>query len=151
MSLGKNTFAPRKVLVIPKKRWLRPDMTEKLLTGTLNHKTNESLHTVTVEKSQFWNYHSEINKIVRCSCSYILLFKNMLSEDLQSLGNNILNPSFDGLSRQPNQNELLEMNLIFQSLVLLIFTLSFLISHRSLHCAIFTIQNTLIIFINIHF
>ena len=26
---------PGKVLVIPRKWWLRPDMTEKLLTGTL--------------------------------------------------------------------------------------------------------------------
>ena len=34
VSLSKNTFTPRKVLVIPRKRWLRPDMTEKLLTGT---------------------------------------------------------------------------------------------------------------------
>ena len=35
VSLSRDTFTPRKVLVIPRKRWLRPDMTEKLLTGTL--------------------------------------------------------------------------------------------------------------------
>ena len=29
-----NTFTSQKVLVIPWKRWLSPDMTEKLLTGT---------------------------------------------------------------------------------------------------------------------
>ena len=29
-----DTFTSQKVLVIPRKRWLRPDMTEKLLTGT---------------------------------------------------------------------------------------------------------------------
>ena len=34
MSLSKTTFTPRKVLVIPRKRWIRPDMTGKLLTGT---------------------------------------------------------------------------------------------------------------------
>ena len=28
------TFTSQKVLVIPRKMWLRPDMTEKLLTGT---------------------------------------------------------------------------------------------------------------------
>ena len=28
-----DTFTSQKVLVIPRKRWLRPDMTEKLLTG----------------------------------------------------------------------------------------------------------------------
>ena len=33
---------PRKVLVIPRKRWLRPDMAEKLLTGTLSINTNKS-------------------------------------------------------------------------------------------------------------
>ena len=31
----------KKVLVIPWKRWLRPDMTEKLLTGTLSPNTNK--------------------------------------------------------------------------------------------------------------
>ena len=54
--LSKNTFTPRKVLVIPRKRWLRPDMTEKLFTGTLSlNKTKTKLaeflinrHTVVV-------------------------------------------------------------------------------------------------------
>ena len=32
--LGQDTFTSQKVLVIPRKRWLRPDMTEKLLNGT---------------------------------------------------------------------------------------------------------------------
>ena len=36
VSLSKDTFTPRKVLVISRKRWLRPDMTEKLLTGMLS-------------------------------------------------------------------------------------------------------------------
>ena len=40
-SLSKDTFPPRKVLVIPRKWWLRPDMTEKLLTGTLSINTNK--------------------------------------------------------------------------------------------------------------
>ena len=43
VSLGKDTFIPRKVLVIlviHRKRWLRPDMTEKLLTGTFSTNTN---------------------------------------------------------------------------------------------------------------
>ena len=30
-----------KVLVIPRKRWLRPDITKKVLTGTLNLNTNK--------------------------------------------------------------------------------------------------------------
>ena len=33
--LEQGTFTPPKVLVIPRKRWLRPNMTEKLFTGTL--------------------------------------------------------------------------------------------------------------------
>ena len=38
VSLSKDTFTPQKVLVIPRKRWLLPDMTEKLFTWTLNLK-----------------------------------------------------------------------------------------------------------------
>ena len=34
VSLSKIHLPPQKVLVIPRKRWLRFDMTEKLLTGT---------------------------------------------------------------------------------------------------------------------
>ena len=34
VSLSKIHLPPQKVLVIPRKRWLRPDMTEKLMTGT---------------------------------------------------------------------------------------------------------------------
>ena len=34
VSLSKIHFTSQKVLVIPRKRWLRPDMTEKSLTGT---------------------------------------------------------------------------------------------------------------------
>ena len=33
--LEQGTFTPKKVLVIPRKRWERPNMTEKLFTGTL--------------------------------------------------------------------------------------------------------------------
>ena len=36
MSLSKDSFTPRKVLVISRKGWLRPDRTEKLFSGTLN-------------------------------------------------------------------------------------------------------------------
>ena len=34
--LKPDTFTSQKVLVISRKRWLRPYMTEKLFTGTLN-------------------------------------------------------------------------------------------------------------------
>ena len=39
--LEQDTFTSQEVLVIPRKRWLRPDMTEKLFTGTLSEKRNE--------------------------------------------------------------------------------------------------------------
>ena len=38
---ARHIYSP-KVLVIPRKRWLRPDMTEKLFTGTLNKKRIEN-------------------------------------------------------------------------------------------------------------
>ena len=41
VSFSKTLYSP-KVLVIPRKRWLRPDMTEKLLNGTLSLNTNKS-------------------------------------------------------------------------------------------------------------
>ena len=42
VSLSKDTFTPRKVLVILRKRWLRPNMTGKLFTGMLSLNTNEN-------------------------------------------------------------------------------------------------------------
>ena len=41
VSLNKDTFTPRKVLVIPRKQWRRPDMSEIWLTGTLSVSTNK--------------------------------------------------------------------------------------------------------------
>ena len=42
VSLSKTHLLPT-VLVKPRKHWLRPDMTEKLLAGTLNLNTNSIL------------------------------------------------------------------------------------------------------------
>ena len=39
VSLSKTLYSP-KVLLLPRKRWLRPDLTEKLLTGTLRLNLN---------------------------------------------------------------------------------------------------------------
>ena len=47
--LEQDTFASQKVLVIPRQRWLRPDMTEKLLTWT------ESLNTPPPPKKKIKN------------------------------------------------------------------------------------------------
>ena len=45
-----DTFTPRKVLVIPWKRWLRPDMTRKLFTGMLSLNKTKNNHS---QKKQF--------------------------------------------------------------------------------------------------
>ena len=44
--LSKTLFSP-KVLVVPRKRWLRPNITEKLLTGTLSRNTNKQTNNKT--------------------------------------------------------------------------------------------------------
>ena len=51
--LEQGTFTPQKVLVIPRKRWLRPSMTEKLFTGTLriNQPTNQLNKVVHIDFS----------------------------------------------------------------------------------------------------
>ena len=43
--LEQDTFTSQIVLVIPRKRWLRPEMTEKLFFGTLSK--NETKHNFT--------------------------------------------------------------------------------------------------------
>ena len=42
VSLSKRHLLPKKVLVIPRNRWLRLNMTEKLFTGTLNYNQNKT-------------------------------------------------------------------------------------------------------------
>ena len=46
--LEQGTFTPQKALVIPRKQWLRPYMTEKLFTGTL--RINQSTNLLTTKK-----------------------------------------------------------------------------------------------------
>ena len=48
VSLSKRHLLPKKVLVIPRNRWLRLNMTEKLFTGTLNHNQNKTKQKVFV-------------------------------------------------------------------------------------------------------
>ena len=45
-----------KVLAIPRKRWLRPNMTEKLFTGTLSIKPNQILHKHRKKTKQYALY-----------------------------------------------------------------------------------------------
>ena len=48
VSLSKRHLLPKKVLVIPRNRWLRLNMTEKLFTGTLNHNKNKKQKNKTI-------------------------------------------------------------------------------------------------------
>ena len=69
-----------KVLVIPRKRWLRPDMTEKLLTGTLNLNANNQ-----TTKAEFANTvdpgekaaHNEPSHLDPQCCLLVLKFSTM--------------------------------------------------------------------------
>ena len=40
--LEQDTFTPRKVVVIPKKWWLRPDMTEKIVDWDVKPQQNQT-------------------------------------------------------------------------------------------------------------
>ena len=66
--LEQGTFTPQKVLVIPRKRWLRPNMTEKLFTGMLriNHPTNHSYQTKC--EKRFSNTTSQCNRSCTKDC-----------------------------------------------------------------------------------
>ena len=44
--LEQDIFSPKKVLVIPRKRWLRPNITENYFTGTLSTKPNQNQNLV---------------------------------------------------------------------------------------------------------
>ena len=46
--LEQDTLLPESTGELPRKRWLRPDMTEKLLTGTLSLNTNKSFSLLIV-------------------------------------------------------------------------------------------------------
>ena len=68
--LEQGTFTPQKVLVIPRKRWLRPNMTEKLFTGTLriNQPTKTHLGCPKYERD------NSIVCYVICICNDIAAF-----------------------------------------------------------------------------
>ena len=60
--LEQETFTPQKVLVIPRNRWLRLNMTEKLFTGTLNHnkkKKKKKEHNVHKQQRNMPNLQAE--------------------------------------------------------------------------------------------
>ena len=79
-SLSKIYLPPqKKVLVIPRKRWLRPNMTEKLFTGTLSIKPN---HKKVSRKKLI---ESGIDRAMRLNCKklgnvsekWVMLTQNM--------------------------------------------------------------------------
>ena len=66
--LEQETFTPQKVLVIPRNRWLRLNMTEKLFTGTLNHNQNKNK---IIGKASLIRQSVSHNRIYRCTPEYI--------------------------------------------------------------------------------
>ena len=59
VSLSKDTFTSRKILVIPRKRWLHPDMTDKLFTGTLSlNKKNKPSYTQVSKATNQYKYNN---------------------------------------------------------------------------------------------
>ena len=84
VSLSKDTFNPRKVLGIPRKLWLCPDMTEKLFTGTLRlikTKNQNYLYSENKDADQLCGYHEAdlrlcfriLKKPVFSRCSSIIV------------------------------------------------------------------------------
>ena len=61
VSLSKTLYSP-KVLVnpLPRKRWLRPDMTEKLLTGTLNLNTTNQPYLSILHLTAYRTYPTHL-------------------------------------------------------------------------------------------
>ena len=60
VSLSKRHLPPPKVLVIPRNRWLRLNMTEKLFTGTLNHNQNKKNKQHAFDKKEMiWVWKTE--------------------------------------------------------------------------------------------
>ena len=53
--LEQETFTPQKVRVIPRNRWLRLNMTEKLFPGTLNRNQNKTKKT--------FAYHEDVDDV----------------------------------------------------------------------------------------
>ena len=51
--LSKIYLPPKSTEIIPRKRWLRPDMTEKLFTGTLSKTRNEIYVLSKIRKKKY--------------------------------------------------------------------------------------------------
>ena len=60
VSLSKRHLLPKKVLVIPRNRWLRLNLTEKLFTGTLNHNQNKNKKTLENVRKFNSNFQSKL-------------------------------------------------------------------------------------------
>ena len=69
VSLSKDTFTPRKVLVVPRKRWLRLDMAEKLFTGTLSHNKTKMLN-------HFFLIVDERRQLIVCTKKHLISSSN---------------------------------------------------------------------------
>ena len=75
VSLSKTHELPT-VLVKPRKRWLRPDMTEKLLTWTLSLNTKK-------QNSKYWDFYTSPVKVIIFNRK-LLIFYMKLANALDS-------------------------------------------------------------------
>ena len=93
MSLSKDTFTRRKGLVIPRKLWLRPDMTEKLLNGTQSIDTNKQF-TLSDFCKRFLIYHFDLVPFSHLFSNSlcISIFGYGLPKVISFLGVSLLNP-----------------------------------------------------------
>ena len=107
------TFTPRKVLVIPRRRWLSPDMTKQLFTGTLSlhkTKTNRTVQPLKMPRDlkflileEEWYQEADLRLCFRiyksqlshyaahctCACSYIYMCACALSVCINIIDNSI--------------------------------------------------------------
>ena len=80
VSSSKTLYSPKE-LVIPRKRWLRPDMTEKLLNGTLNLNTNKT-------KNNTWplnlKFHFYLQVKIHAEISFFEIYNEKIHDLLAS-------------------------------------------------------------------
>ena len=84
VSLSKAHLLPT-VLVKPRKRWLRPDMTEKLLTGTLSLNTNKQTKRFIMFSRKFVKWYLHINQF--CTMVQAFIYSLFLFYDFSDIFN----------------------------------------------------------------
>ena len=77
--LEQETFTPQKVLVIPRNRWLRLNMTEKLFTGTLNHNQNKQKKNLAIHSQT--SHRTSLGRGNESFLFYIFILVGLCDQD----------------------------------------------------------------------